>query len=74
MQGDVAVGAQFPQRHVQPVRCPDLHHGIDCEVEEFTLAQAGAGQELHAQADERVVVGPGGLQQLGERGVVEEAG
>src|SRR6476469_9444964 len=49
MQGDVAVGAQFPQRHVQPVRCPDLHHGIDCEVEEFTVAPAGAGQELPAQ-------------------------
>jgi hypothetical protein len=27
MQGDVAVGAQFPDRHVQPVRGPDLHVG-----------------------------------------------
>src|SRR5271166_61759 len=74
MQGDVAVGAQFAERHVQPVRGADLHDGIDCEVEEFALAQAGAGQELHTQSDERVVVSARGLQELGERGVVEEAG
>ena len=74
MQRDVAVGAQFPERHVQPVRGADLHHGIDCEIEEFALAQAGAGQELHAQSDERVVGGARGLQQLGERGAVEEPG
>jgi integrase len=74
MQGDVAVGAQFPERHVQPVRGADLHDGIDCEIEEFALAQACAGQELHAQSHERVVGGACGLQQLGERGVVEEAG
>ena len=74
MQGNVAVVAQLAQRHMQPVGGADLHHGIDCEIEEFTLAQAGAGQELDTQADERVGVGAGGLQQFGERGVVEEAG
>ncbi|EUA42901.1 phage integrase family protein [Mycobacterium xenopi 3993] len=74
VQGDVAVGAQFPQRHVQPVRGSDLHHGIDCEIEEFTLAQAGAGEKLHAQSNERIIGGARGLQQLGERGVIEKAG
>ena len=74
VQGNVAVVAQLAQRHVQPVGGADLHHGIDCEVEEFTLAQAGAGQEFHTQAHERVGVGAGGLQQFGERAVVEEAG
>ena len=74
MQGNVAVVAQLAQRHMQPVGGADLHHGIDCEIEEFTLAQAGARQELDTQADERVGVGAGGLQQFGERGVVEEAG
>ena len=74
MQGNVAVGAQLAQRHVQPVGGADLHDGVDGEVEEFAFAQAGAGQELHAQADERVGVGAGGLQQFGERAVVEEAG
>ena len=59
---------------MQPVGGADLHDGIDCEIQEFALAQAGAGEELHAQSDERVVGGAGGLQQLGERGVVEEAG
>jgi hypothetical protein len=42
VQGDVAVGAQFAERHVQPVRGADLHDGIDCEIKEFALAQAGA--------------------------------
>ena len=74
VQGNVAVVAQLAQRHVQPVGGADLHHGIDCEIEEFTLAQAGAGQEFDTQAHERVGVGAGGLQQFGEGGVVEEAG
>ena len=66
VQGNVAVVAQLAQRHVQPVGGADLHHGIDCEIEEFTLAQAGAGQEFDTQAHERVGVGAGGLQQFGE--------
>jgi integrase len=74
MQRNVAVVAQLAQRHMQPVGGADLHHGIDCEIEEFTLAQAGAGQEFHTQAHERVGIGAGGLQQFGERGVIEEAG
>src|SRR6266568_3691591 len=74
VQRDVTVGAQLAERHVQPVSGADLHHGVDGEVEELAFAQAGAGQELHGQADERVGVGAGGLQQLGECRVVEEAG
>jgi len=74
VQRDVAVGAELAERHVQPVGGADLHDGVDGEVEELAFAQAGAGQELHGQADERVGVGAGGLQQLGERAVVQEPG
>ncbi len=74
VQRDIAVGAQLAERHVQPVGGADLHDRVDGEVEEFAFAQPGAGQEFHGQADERVGVGAGGLQQLGERAVVEEAG
>ena len=51
-----------------------LHDRVDGEVQELAFAQAGAGQEFHGQADERVGVGAGGLQQLGERAVVQEPG
>ena len=54
VQGNVAVVAQLAQRHMQPVGGADLHHGIDCEIEEFTFAEAGAGQEFHTEAHERV--------------------
>ena len=74
VQRDVAVGAELAERHVEPVGGADLHDGVDGEVEELAFAQAGAGQEFHGQADERVGVGAGGLQQLGERAVVQEAG
>ena len=74
VQRDVAVDAELADGHVQPVGGADLHHGVDREVQELALAQPRAGQELHGQAHERVGVGAGGLQQLGERAVVEEAG
>ena len=74
VQRDIAVGAQLAERHVQPVGGADLHDGVDGKVQELAFAQAGAGQELHGQADERVGVGAGGLQQLGERAVVQEPG
>ena len=74
VQGNVAVVAQLAQRHVQPVGGADLYYGIDCEIEEFTFTQAGSGQEFDTQAHERVGVDAGGLQQFGERAVVDEAG
>ena len=74
MQRDVAVVAQLADRHVQPVGGADLHDGIGGEVEELALAQPGAGEKLDGESDERVGVGTGGLQQFGERGVVEEPG
>ena len=74
VQRDIAVGAELAERHVEPVGGADLHDGVDGEVEELAFAQAGAGQEFHGQADERVGVGAGGLQQLGERAVVQEPG
>jgi hypothetical protein len=72
VQGDVAVGAQLAERHVQPVRGADLHDGVDGEVQELALAQAGAGEELHRQPHERVRIVAGGLQQFGERAVVKK--
>lgn len=74
VQRDVAVRAELADGHVEPVGGSDLHDGVDGEVQELAFAQPGAGQELHGQAHERVGVGAGGLQQLGERAVVEEAG
>ncbi len=74
VQRDVAVGAELAERDVQPVGGADLHDRVDGEVQELAFAQAGAGQELHGQADERAGAGAGGLQQLGERAVVQEAG
>src|SRR5216684_3289327 len=70
VQRDVAAGAELAERDVQPVGGADLHDRVDGEVQELAFAQAGAGQELHGQVDERVRVGAGGLQQLGERAVV----
>ena len=72
VQGDVAVGAQLAERHVQPVRRADLDHRIDLQVEELALAQPGAGEELDRQAGERVGVLARCAQQLGRRGVVDE--
>lgn len=63
VQRDIAVGAQLAERHVEPVGGADLHDGVDGEVEELAFAQAGAGQEFHGQADERVGIGAGGRQQ-----------
>ncbi len=74
VQRDVAVRAELADGHVKPVGGADLHDGVDGEVQELAFAQAGAGQELDGQAHERVGVGAGGLQQLGERCVIEEAG
>ncbi len=74
VQRDVTVGAQLAERDVEPVGGADLHDRVDGQIEELALAQAGAGQEFHGQAGERVGVGAGGLQQLGERGVAGEAG
>src|ERR1700747_3891272 len=54
VQGNVAVVAQLAQRHVQPVGGTDLHYGIDCEIEEFTITHAGSGQELDTEAHARV--------------------
>jgi hypothetical protein len=74
VQRYVAVRAEFADRHVKPVGGADLHDRVDGKVQELALAEAGAGQELHGQTHERVGVSTSGLQQLGERAVVEEAG
>ena len=74
MQRDVAVVAQFAQWDSQPVRGSDLHDRVDGEINELALAHAGARQEFHREAHERVVVAAGGLQHLGRGAVVEETG
>ena len=72
MQGDVAVRAELADRHVQPVGRANLDDGVDRQVQELALAKTGPSEELHRQADERVRVVAGRLQQLGCRGVIEE--
>ena len=74
VQGDVTVGVQFAQRDVQPVGRTDLHDGVGGQRQVFALAHTGSSEELDGESHERVVVGAGGLQQLGRRGVVEEPG
>ena len=74
VQGDVTVGVQFAQRDVQPVGRTDLHDGVGGQRQVLALAHTGSGEELDREPHERVVVGTGGLQQLGRRGVVEEPG
>ena len=72
VQRDVAVGAQLPERHVQPVRGADLHDRIDGQIEELALAKPGPGEELDREPGERVGVLARGAQQLRRGGVVDE--
>ena len=72
VQGDVAVRAELADRNVEPVSRADLDDGVDRQVQELALAQTGPSEELHRQADERVGVVAGGLQQLGSCGVIQE--
>ena len=74
VQRDVAVVVELAERDPQPVGGADLHDGIDGEVEELTLAQTGAGQELDGEADKWVRVSASGDQQLGGRRIIEESG
>ena len=74
VQRDVAVGAELPERHVQPVRRADLHDRIDGQIKELALAQPGPGEELDRQPGERVRVLARGAQQLRGRGVIDEPG
>jgi hypothetical protein len=45
-QRDVAVGVHLPHRGAQPKRGPDLHHRIDGQAAELSLAHSGAGHYL----------------------------
>ena len=72
VQWDVAVGAELPERHVQPVRGADLHDRVDGQIEELALAKTGPGEELDREPGERVRVLTRGAQQLRGRGVVDE--
>jgi hypothetical protein len=54
VQRDVAVGAEFPERHVQPVRGADLHDRVDSQIEELSLAKPGPGEKLDREPGERV--------------------
>ena len=74
VQRDIAVSVQLAQRDVQPVGRTDLNDGIGGQCQVLALAHAGPSEELDGQPHEGVVVGAGGLQQLGRRCVVEEPG
>ena len=67
VQRDVAVGAELPERHVQPVRGADLHDRVDRQIEELAAAQPGAGEELDREARERIVGRAGGPQSASSR-------
>ncbi len=73
VQRDVAVGVEFADRDVQPIRRADLNDRVDGEVDQFTFAHSGSGQELNGETNEWVGVGSGGDEQFGGSGVVEEA-
>ena len=73
VQRDVAIAVQLADGHPQPVGRADLDYGVDGQVNEFAAAQASAGEDLHAEADKGVGVGPRRAEQFGRRRVVEEA-
>jgi hypothetical protein len=73
VQPDVAVVVELAQGDAQPVRRADLHDRVGGEGQQLALAHAGAGQQFHDQAGERVGVGAGRSEQLGRGRVVEEA-
>ena len=72
VQRDVAVGAQLPERHVQPVRGADLHDRVDRQIEELAAPKPGAGEELDREPGERVGSLARGAQQLLRGAVVDE--
>jgi hypothetical protein len=74
VQGDVSIGVELADGDVQPFGVADLHDRVDPEAQEFSFAQAGAGQDLDADAVEQSGQLAGGGQQFGRGGVVEEAG
>ena len=51
VQWDVAVVVQFADGDPEPERGADLHDGVDGEVEQFALADPGAGEQLDDQPD-----------------------
>jgi hypothetical protein len=74
VQRDVPVGAELPERDVQPVRGADLHDRVDLQVEKLAASQAGAGEELDREPRERVIARAGGLDQFLRGAVVDEPG
>ncbi|MGW7367060.1 hypothetical protein ACWGI8_27405 [Streptomyces sp. NPDC054841] len=56
----------------EPVGGADLDDCVDGESEHLAATHSGAGEDLDRQPDERIGIAPGGCQQLGGRGVVEE--
>src|ERR1700729_655486 len=73
MQRYVAIVVKLAHWNAEPERRPDLHDSIDSQVQELAFPQAGAGQELHCQANEGILVTASGTQQLRCCRVVEEA-
>ena len=74
MEGHVAVVVQLAQRDAQPVGVADERHRVGLQAAQLADPHAGAGQDLdgHPPAD-HCLVGQG-PHELGEAGVVQEAG
>jgi hypothetical protein len=50
---------ELAEGDAKPVRRADLHDHVDGEGQQLAFAHAGAGQQLHDQAGERVGLGAG---------------
>jgi hypothetical protein len=59
---------------MQPGSGTDVHHRVGAEAGELADSQPGAHQHLDGDPDQETLVGLGGAEQLGGRGVVERLG
>ena len=73
VERNVSVGVEFADRHAQPVGGSDLNDSVNGEVHEFAFAHPGPRENLDGKPDERVGIGPCGLEQFRRGGVIEES-
>jgi hypothetical protein len=70
VQRQVAVLTELPDRDMQPGSGTDVHHRVGAEAGELADPQPGAHQHLDGDPDQETLVGLGGAEQLGGRGIV----
>jgi hypothetical protein len=74
VEGDVAVVVELAEGDPQPGGVADDGDGVGLEVAQLADAHAGAGQQLDGHPPREPGLGGQGPHELGEAGVVEEAG